>query len=55
MERFIHDQNIKLFKEQLEAPITEAKRKMLLRLLAQEEAKGEQLVTKQQAEQVTRA
>ena len=55
MERFIHDQNIKLFKEQLEAPINEAKRKMLLRLLAQEEAKGEQLVAKPKAEQVTRA
>lgn len=40
MERFIHNQNIKLFKKQLEAPTDEAQRKMLLRLLAEEQAKG---------------
>jgi hypothetical protein len=42
VESFIHRENIKLFTKQLEAPITEDKRKMLLRLLAQERAKGEE-------------
>lgn len=46
MERFIHNQNIKLFKKQLEAPTNEAQRQMLLRLLAEEQAKGEQLAAK---------
>jgi hypothetical protein len=43
MERFIHRQNLKLLKKQLEAPTDEAQRRMLLRLLAEEEAKNEQL------------
>jgi hypothetical protein len=51
VEGFIHRENIKLFTEQLEAPITEAKRKMLLRLLAQEEAKADELVVKSKADQ----
>jgi hypothetical protein len=44
VESFVHRQNLKLLKKQLEAPANEAQRKMLLRLLAEEEAKGEQLV-----------
>ncbi len=43
MERFIHRQNLKLLKKQLEAPTDDARRRMLLRLLAEEEAKNEQL------------
>jgi hypothetical protein len=39
MERFIHRQNLKLLKKQLEAPTDDARRRMLLRLLAEEEAK----------------
>jgi hypothetical protein len=41
LENFVHDQNIKTFREQLEAPTNEAQRKMLLMLLAEEEAKAE--------------
>jgi hypothetical protein len=44
VESFVHRQNLKLLKKQLEAPANEAQRKMLLRLFAEEEAKGEQLV-----------
>jgi hypothetical protein len=46
LESFVHRQNLKLFKKQLEAPTNEAQRTMLLRLLAQEQAKGERLVAK---------
>jgi hypothetical protein len=46
VESFIHRENIKLFKKQLEAPTNEAQRKMLLRLLAEEKAKAEQLRAK---------
>ena len=41
-----HRQNLKLFKKQLEPPTNEAQHKMLLRLLAEKEAKGKQLVAK---------
>jgi hypothetical protein len=43
MQHFIHRENLKLLKKQLEATTDEARRRMLLRLLAVEEAKGEQL------------
>ena len=43
MQHFIHRENLKLLKKQLEATTDEARRRMLLRLLAEEEAKGEQL------------
>ena len=45
-ERFVHRQNLKLLKEQLEAPINETQRKVLLRLLVEEEAKAEALEAK---------
>jgi hypothetical protein len=41
VESFVHRQNFKLLKEQLEAPTNEAQRKMLLRLLADEEVEAE--------------
>jgi hypothetical protein len=44
VESFIPRENIKNFKQQLEATTDDALRTMLLRLLAQEQAKGEQLV-----------
>jgi hypothetical protein len=43
VESFVHSENIKSFKKQLEVATDDAQRKMLLRLLAQEEAKAEQL------------
>ncbi len=43
MERFIHRENVKLLKKQLAATTDEAQRRMLLRLLGEEEAKNEQL------------
>ena len=43
MERFINRENIKIFKQRLEAPADEAQRQTLLKLLGQEEAKSEQL------------
>ena len=46
VESFIHRENLKNFKKRLEGPTEEAQRRMLLRLLAKEEAKGEQLVAK---------
>jgi hypothetical protein len=46
MERFIHDQNIKLFKKQLDAETNEARRNMLFRLLAEEKANGKKLEAK---------
>ena len=49
LESFIHRENIKLFKKQLADPTKEARRKMLLRLLAEEEAKDEQFVPKPKA------
>ncbi|HLO22128.1 MAG TPA: hypothetical protein VK193_01730 [Methyloceanibacter sp.] len=45
-ESFAQRENLKLLKKQLEAPTDEARRKMLLRLLAEEELKGEQWVPK---------
>jgi hypothetical protein len=46
MERFIHNQNMELFRKQLDAETNEARRNMLLRLLAQEEANGKRLEAK---------
>ncbi|OKO85994.1 hypothetical protein [Bradyrhizobium sp. AS23.2] len=41
LEAFIHYENLTLFKKQLAAPqISDERRQMLLRLLAEEEAKG---------------
>ncbi|MGY3616110.1 hypothetical protein [Bradyrhizobium sp. USDA 10063] len=40
MEKFIHNQNLALFKKKLSDPhISEAEREVILRLLADEEAK----------------
>jgi hypothetical protein len=44
MESFIYSENIKNFEKRLEAPTDDTQRKILLTLLAEEEAKGEQLV-----------
>jgi hypothetical protein len=46
MESFIQSENIKNFRKRLETPTDDAQRRVLLRLLAEEEAKGEQLVAK---------
>ena len=46
MERFIHKQNMELFRKQFDAETNEARRNMLLRLLAQEEANGKRLEAK---------
>lgn len=44
VERFINSENIKNFRARLDrGHLDDSKRKMLLRLLAQEEAKAEQL------------
>ena len=43
MEKFINRENIKIFKQKLKAPADEAQRQTLLKLLAQEEAKSQQL------------
>lgn len=40
MEDFIHRENMALFRRQLAAPRDEAERQVLLKLLAEEEAKG---------------
>jgi hypothetical protein len=39
MEKFIHEQNLALFKKRLAEPHTDAEREVLLELLADEEAK----------------
>ena len=39
MEEFIHAQNLALFRKRLAEPCDEAQRKMLLKLLAEEEAR----------------
>lgn len=39
MERFIHRENLALYKERLAEPHTDAERRVLLKLLAEEEAK----------------
>lgn len=46
MELFIHKQNMELFRKQLDAETNEARRNMLLRLLAQEGANGKRLEAK---------
>jgi hypothetical protein len=43
LQKFIHEENIKNFKKRLEAPVDEAQRQTLLKLLAEEVAKSEQL------------
>jgi 3-hydroxyisobutyrate dehydrogenase-like beta-hydroxyacid dehydrogenase len=45
-ERFIHGENVKNFKKRLETATDEAQRKMLLKLLTEEQAKANQLVAK---------
>ena len=40
MEEFIHQQNLALFKKRLEEPHTAAAHEMLMKLLADEQAKG---------------
>jgi len=39
MEKFIHEQNLALFKKRLAEPHSDAEREVLLELLADEEAK----------------
>jgi hypothetical protein len=39
MEEYIHDENLKIFRRQLELAKDDARRQLLLRLLAEEEAK----------------
>jgi hypothetical protein len=39
MERFIHRENLALFKKRLAEPCDDARRQLLLRLLAEEEAR----------------
>jgi hypothetical protein len=39
MEEYIHRENLRIFKRQLELAKDEARRKLLLRLLTEEEAK----------------
>jgi hypothetical protein len=43
MERFINRENIKNFKKRLEAPADEVQRRTLLKLLAEEIVKSQQL------------
>jgi hypothetical protein len=42
MEKFIHRQNVALFKKRLAEPHTDAEREMLLKLLTEEQAKEPQ-------------
>jgi hypothetical protein len=42
MKKFIHEENLKLFRERLAEATDPEKRQMLLKLLAEEEAKDEQ-------------
>ncbi len=39
MDKFIHGQNIALYKKRLLEPITDAERRVIQKLLAEEEAK----------------
>jgi hypothetical protein len=39
MDKFIHGQNIALYKKRLLEPITDAEQRVILKLLAEEEAK----------------
>jgi hypothetical protein len=39
MEKFIHQQNLDLFKKRLAEPHTDAEREVLMKLLADEQAK----------------
>ena len=49
LEWFIHNENIKIFKERLDGATDDAQRKTLLTLLAEEEVKAEQLANKLKA------
>lgn len=42
-EKFIHEENIKIFRRRLSVATDEAQRKMLLKLLAEEETRAAQL------------
>ncbi|HEX7563811.1 MAG TPA: hypothetical protein VF396_11260 [Bradyrhizobium sp.] len=42
MSKFIHEENLKLFRKRLDETTDLEKRQMLLKLLAEEEAKDEQ-------------
>ena len=46
MEKFIHRENVALYKKHLTEPHTDVERKVLLRLLSDEEAKGAPLSRK---------
>jgi hypothetical protein len=46
VESFVHRENIKNFKKRLETPVDDAQQKMLLTLLAEEEAKAEHASSK---------
>jgi len=43
MKKFIHEENLKLFRKRLAETIDPEKRQMLLKLLAEEEAKNDPL------------
>jgi hypothetical protein len=43
MEKFINRENMKIFKQRLKTPADEAQRQTLLKLLAEEQAKSQQL------------
>jgi hypothetical protein len=47
-EKFIQEENLKIFKKRLETASDEARRRMLLRLLAEEAAKGARLANRAQ-------
>jgi len=47
-EKFIQEENLKIFKKRLETASDEARRRMLLRLLAGEEANGARLANRAQ-------
>jgi hypothetical protein len=40
MDKYVHQENLALYKKRLEEPRTDAERRVLLKLLAEEEAKG---------------
>jgi hypothetical protein len=48
MEKFVHNENLKLYRKLLAETTDKQKRQMLLKLLADEEAKDEQAAQKKQ-------
>lgn len=50
VEKFVHEENIKLFRKRLEATTDEAQRKTLMKLLAEEEAKAARLAREAKAD-----